>query len=119
MADGQPTDAYRCGQLYAALAALERIGAPNGKVSLDDKETRSKAAANPRTELKGPLERVVAHLMRAQQARKGPEAAALFRSIPDLLPRSKELPVGLGRVERDDFYQGLCAQEKALEAAAK
>ncbi|MGC5412184.1 hypothetical protein ACPXCX_52345, partial [Streptomyces sp. DT225] len=106
MADGQLTDAYRCGQLYAALAALERLGSSNGKVALDDKDVRSKAAENPRGTLPNYLKQAVAYLMAAQHRRKGAEAATVFRAIPDLLPRTKELPGSLSYAQRDDFYMG-------------
>ncbi|WP_260696747.1 hypothetical protein [Streptomyces sp. 130] len=57
--------------------------------------------------------------MAAQHRRKGAEAAAVFRSIPELLPGTKELPGGLNNVQRDDFHLGWCARVKALEAAAE
>ncbi|MYU47911.1 hypothetical protein GTV15_11655, partial [Streptomyces sp. SID7803] len=68
MADGQPTDAYRCGQLYAALAALERLGAPDGRATLDNGTTRAKASENPRGHAEAPSARVMSHLMRAQKS---------------------------------------------------
>ncbi|MEV5653081.1 hypothetical protein [Streptomyces sp. NPDC052291] len=119
MADGQPTDAYRCGQLYAALAALERLGAPDGRAKLDNRTTRAKASENPRGTLKLHLPRVMSHLMRAQKSPRGGEAVKVFRSIPELLPRSRELPGSLNHAQRDDFLQGCLAQEKALGAAAR
>ncbi|MEV5602855.1 hypothetical protein AB0L33_15570 [Streptomyces sp. NPDC052299] len=119
MADGQLTDAYRCGQLYAALAALERLGSSNGKASLDDKGARSKASEKPLNELRRHVEQVVPYLMQAQQLRRGPQAAAVFRAIPELLPHAKELPAHLSHAQREDFHLGWCAQVKALEGAAK
>lgn len=71
MSDAQPTDAYRCGQLYAALAALERLSAPNAKATLDRPGARATASKNPRGALKDHLDRVVTYLMRAQNQRRG------------------------------------------------
>lgn len=119
MSDGQPSDAYRCGQSYAALAALERLGSPSAKASLDRPGERSKASQNPRGTLKAHLDRAVTYLMHARSRRKGPEAAAIFRSIPELLPAAKDLPSSLGFAQQDDFSQGWHAQVKALEAAPR
>ncbi|MGW0933363.1 hypothetical protein [Streptomyces sp. NPDC002666] len=119
MSDAQPTDAYRCGQLYAALAALERLGAPNAKATLDRPGARATASKNPRGALKDHLDRVVTYLMRAQNQRKGEASVAIFRSLPDLLPRTRELPGSLNPSQQEEFCDGWHAQVQALETAPR
>jgi hypothetical protein len=115
MPNDRPTDAYRCGQLYAALAELEKLSAPGRKPSLGEPGARAKASKNPHGSLHRHLARVVEYVMAAQAQRQGSTAALIFQSIPELLPRAKELPRSFGDIQQEEFCHGWHAQVKALE----
>ncbi|MFJ9109357.1 hypothetical protein [Streptomyces sp. NPDC102283] len=109
MANAQPTDAYRCGQLYAVITALEKLASPNGRSALDQPGTRARAAKRPYEFLHKPLNRAVEFLMAARVRRKGAEAEALFLAIPGLLPDSLNLPRTLSDAQQEQFGDGFHA----------
>ncbi|MFI2113095.1 hypothetical protein ACH489_01400 [Streptomyces rubiginosohelvolus] len=109
MANALPTDAYRCGQLYAVITALEKLASPNGRSALDLPGARAKAAKRPYDHLHKPLNRAVEFLMAARARRKGTEAEALFLAIPALLPQTLNLPRSFGDTQQEQFGDGFHA----------
>ncbi|MFD3655723.1 hypothetical protein ACTU45_23460 [Streptomyces sp. 24-1644] len=109
----QPSDAYRSGQLYAALEALQKLG-DVGFRALGRPESRARAAAKPLTHLRDPLWMVGRSYDAARRRGRAAAAGSVFRSIPDLMPSGKELPGSLGPEEQKEFLLGRQAQEDAI-----
>ncbi|MFJ7492130.1 MULTISPECIES: hypothetical protein [unclassified Streptomyces] len=109
MTSGQPVrhaEAYRCGRLYAAIAALQRL-AQNEHHKLGRPESVARAAARPEPILRDPLREVGHYLVQARIRGQGAAADPVFRSIPDFLPPAKDVPSRLEDDERLDFHRGL------------
>ncbi|MFF2325604.1 MULTISPECIES: hypothetical protein [unclassified Streptomyces] len=115
MPEEPPTDAHLCGQLYAALEVLQRL-ADIGFRALGREDTRQRAARKPRTEMTVPLHTVGKSLYWARLRGHGPVAGAVFRSIPDLMPSTRDLPAVLNADQQKDFLRG---REAGLEALGK
>ncbi|MFG2624685.1 hypothetical protein [Streptomyces sp. NPDC048473] len=118
MPDDRPTDACLCGQLYAALEVLQRLG-DIGFRALGREESRQKAAKKPRTEMTVPLHTVGKSLYWARLRGHGPAAGAVFRSIPDLMPSTRDLPATLNPDQQKEFLQGRQTQLGAIEKIGK
>ncbi|ROV64421.1 hypothetical protein [Streptomyces globisporus] len=129
MAIDRLTEAYRCGQLYAALAALERLCGGTHH-PLDDPAKRRQVSTEPRKHLAPHLWKATRSLVDATNQGRGKAAAVVFRQLPDLLPLRRELPgeirVPLRRelpgeirdaAERARFQEGVTAQEAAIGKA--
>ncbi|MFI6059578.1 hypothetical protein [Streptomyces sp. NPDC051286] len=116
MPNDQPSDAYRCGQLYAALAALEKLS-KGERHSLGRLGARVEAAQQPRDRLTGHLKAVGEYVVDARKQGRGPAATAILRSLPDLLPDGRELPHKLNTAQQEEFCDGRHAQEKVFEHA--
>nr|WSW69137.1 hypothetical protein OG461_24730 [Streptomyces sp. NBC_00995] len=115
MSQAQPTDAYRCGQLYAALESLELL-AGIGSRALGRADTRENAAKRPRTHLTEPLIMVGRSLHCARLRGRATAAGAVFRMIPDLLPAARDLPGTQDTGQREEFARG---RRDQLEIIAK
>lgn len=116
MANDRLTEAYRCGQLYAALAALERLGGTHR--SLGKPGTRRQVSTEPRKHLTVHLWQAGRYLAAAANQGEGPAASVIFRQLPDLLPRRRELPGEIrDPAERARFQEGVEAQEAAIGKA--
>lgn len=117
MANDRLTEAYRCGRLYAALAALERLGG-GAHHSLGRPGTRRRLSTEPRKHLTVHLWQAGRYLAEATDRDQGPAAAVVFRQLPDLLPLRRELPGEIrDPAERARFQEGVQAQEAAIEKA--
>ncbi|HWU05840.1 MAG TPA: hypothetical protein VN520_05505 [Streptomyces sp.] len=118
MANDLKAEAYLCGRLYAALAELERLGEGEHH-SLGRPDVVRKLALEPSKHLTRHLHLAGKYLMAARTRGKGGPAAAVFRSLPDLLPSGRDLPGCLratGLQER--FHEGRAAQEATFGKAA-
>ncbi|MEU9623535.1 hypothetical protein ACIODT_23360 [Streptomyces sp. NPDC088251] len=115
MPDDRPTDAHLCGQLYAALEVLQRLG-DIGFRALGREESRQRAARRPRTEMTVPLHTVGKSLYWARLRGHGAEAGAVFRSVPDLMPAARDLPAALSPDQQKEFFRG---RQEQLDAIAK
>ncbi|MET8935651.1 hypothetical protein ABZX28_01360 [Streptomyces rubiginosohelvolus] len=117
MAIDRLTEAYRCGQLYAALAALERLGG-GAHHPLDDAARRRQVSTEPRKHLTPHLWKATRSLVEATDQGRGKAAAVIFRQLPDLLPLHRELPGEIrDTAERARFEEGVQAQEAAIGKA--
>ncbi|MFI1248337.1 hypothetical protein ACH4TY_16795 [Streptomyces anulatus] len=117
MAIDRLTEAYRCGQLFAALAALERLSEGTHH-SLGKPGVRRQLSTEPRKHLTVHLWQAGRYLADATNRDQGPAAAVIFRQLPDLLPRRRELPGEIrDPAERARFQEGVQAQEAAIEKA--
>ncbi|MFF9685785.1 hypothetical protein [Streptomyces sp. NPDC014623] len=114
MADDLEAEAYLCGRLYAALAELERLGEGEHH-SLGRPDVARKLAREPSKHLTGHLHAAGRYLMAARSRGQGRPAAAVFRSLPDLLPSGKDLPGCLRDTAlQQRFHEGRAAQEAAI-----
>ncbi|MFC9244438.1 hypothetical protein ACFT7S_10530 [Streptomyces sp. NPDC057136] len=113
MSGEQPSDAYRSGQLYAALATLQKLGDIDF-CALGRPESRARAAAKPLTHLREPLWMVGKSYDAARRRGRAAAAGAVFRSIPDLMPSGRELPGSLGPEQQQEFLLGWQAQVDAI-----
>ena len=111
-------EAYRCGQLYAALAALQKCS-DGAHHSLGRPATVKDILRSPSKVLNDHLWRVGKYLVTAHNKGYGAEAAVLFRSIPDLLPTRKEPPFALDAGQREQFQLGADAQKAEIEKALR
>ncbi|MEV3892992.1 hypothetical protein [Streptomyces anulatus] len=117
MANDRLTEAYRCGQLFAALAALERLS-EGPHHSLGKPGVRRQLSTEPRKHLTVHLWQAGRYLAGATNRDQGPAASVIFRQLPDLLPRRRELPGEIrDPAERARFQEGVQAQEAAIEKA--
>ncbi|MEU2099277.1 hypothetical protein [Streptomyces globisporus] len=117
MAIDRLTEAYRCGQLYAALAALERLCGGTHH-PLDDPARRRQVSTEPRKHLAPHLWKATRSLVDAAGQGRGKAAAVIFRQLPDLLPLRRELPGEIrDAAERARFEEGVRAQETAIGKA--
>ncbi|WP_103507335.1 hypothetical protein [Streptomyces sp. SM13] len=117
MAIDRLTEAYRCGQLYAALAALERLGG-GAHHPLDDPARRRQVSTEPRKHLAPHLWKATRSLVDATGQGRGKPAAVIFRQLPDLLPLRRGLPGEIrDPAERARFQEGVTAQEAAIGKA--
>ncbi|MDK0519596.1 type I-C CRISPR-associated protein Cas8c/Csd1 [Streptomyces sp. ML-6] len=98
-------EAYRCGRLYAVIAALQRL-AENEHHELGRPQCVERAATRPEPALRDPLRQVGHYLVRARIRGRGAAADPVFRSIPDFLPEAREVPAYLSAEEREDFHRG-------------
>ncbi|MEV6164673.1 hypothetical protein AB0L71_22640 [Streptomyces sp. NPDC052052] len=114
MPDDLPTDAHICGQLYAALEVLQRLG-DIGFRALGREESRQRAAKRPRTEMTVPLHTAGKSLYWARLRGRGAAAGAVFRQIPDLMPSTRDLPASLSEEQQKQFLQGRQAQLDVIE----
>ncbi|WP_328948619.1 hypothetical protein OG778_09520 [Streptomyces sp. NBC_00184] len=105
MSEGQPTDAYRCGQLYAALETLQLL-ADIGSRALGRADTQENAARRPRTHMTEPLIMVGRSLHSARLRGRAAAAGAVFRMIPDLLPAARDLPGSQDAGQCEEFARG-------------
>ncbi|WP_326765699.1 hypothetical protein OG978_14910 [Streptomyces sp. NBC_01591] len=108
MTSAQPvrhSEAYRCGRLYAAVAALQRL-AQNEHHGLGQPGVAEKAAARPEPHLREPLREIVHYLVQARIRGQGAAADPVFRSLTDFLPPAKNVPTSLNVDERPDFHRG-------------
>ncbi|MFF1834603.1 hypothetical protein ACFVXE_10425 [Streptomyces sp. NPDC058231] len=112
-----PNDAYRCGQLYAALEALQSLADVESR-SLSHPESRQKAARQPLTHMKLRLWTAGKYLEFAWRRGRGPAAGAVFRSIPELMPPGRELPGTLSADGQKEFERGRQAQVEAIGKAS-
>ncbi|MFH9615047.1 hypothetical protein [Streptomyces pratensis] len=111
------TEAYLCGRLYAALAELERLGQGEHH-SLGRPDVLRKLALEPSKHLTKHLDQAGKYLLAARNRGQGGPAAAVFRSLPDLLPSGRKLPDSLRDTEMQErFHAGRTAQEAALGKA--
>ncbi|MER6606435.1 hypothetical protein ABT282_11145 [Streptomyces sp. NPDC000927] len=115
MSDDRPTDAHLCGQLYAALEMLQRLGDIDFR-ALGRENTRLRASKRPRTEMTTPLHTVGKSLHWARMRGNGAAAGTVFRTIPDLMPSTKDLPGSLNPDQQQEFLRG---REAGLEAIRK
>ncbi|MEU0834850.1 hypothetical protein [Streptomyces sp. NPDC005969] len=113
MPNDRPSDAYRCGQLYAALEALQTLADVDFR-SLSRPESRQKAARRPRPEIQPRLWESGRYLDKARMKGRGPAAGAVFRSIPGLMPSTRHLPDTLSDDQQKEFEQGRQAQVEAI-----
>ncbi|MGW0545860.1 hypothetical protein [Streptomyces altiplanensis] len=105
MATAKPSEAQLCGRLYATLAALQKLSAPGGNHSLGQPGASARAAERPFDRMNAYLEKMGPYFLKARGRGHGEAAAALLRSIPDLLPPGKELPRAFGHEERQEFCE--------------
>ncbi|MDP5312038.1 hypothetical protein [Streptomyces poriferorum] len=115
MSEGRPTDAYRCGQLYAALETLQLL-ADIGSRALGRADTRENAARRPRTHMTEPLIMVGRSLHSARLRGRAAAAGAVFRMIPDLLPAARDLPGSQDAGQCEEFARG---RREQLEVIGK
>ncbi|MFF2407215.1 hypothetical protein [Streptomyces sp. NPDC058092] len=110
MSDAQPSTAYRCGQLYAALHVLRYVG--TGDRALDKQEARDKVLKRPKEHLGPPLSKAAHYLIEARQkgSERGKAAAELFRAIADFIPADGKLPATLREGEKGEFTKGFHQQ---------
>ncbi|WP_228991311.1 hypothetical protein [Streptomyces sp. DH8] len=117
MANDRLTEAYRCGQLFAALAALERLS-EGAHHSLGKPGTRRQLSTEPRKHLTLHLWQAGRYLLGAANRGEGRAAGVIFRQLPDLLPLRRELPGEIrDAAERARFQEGVTAQEAAIGKA--
>ncbi|MFD9498849.1 hypothetical protein [Streptomyces sp. NPDC060035] len=109
-------EAFRCGQLYAALAALQECS-DGPHHSLGRSATVKDILRAPSKVLNDHLWQVGKYLITARNRGEGAAAAVLFRSIPDLLPTRKEPPYALDPGQREQFRLGVEAQKAEIEKA--
>ncbi|MFB7916678.1 hypothetical protein [Streptomyces sp. NPDC056061] len=114
MPDDRPTDAHLCGQLYAALEVLQRLG-DVGSRALGREDLRLRASKRPRTEMTVPLHTVGKSLYWARMRGHGVAAGAVFRTIPDLMPAAKDLPGSLTADQQEEFLRGRLARLETIE----
>ncbi len=113
MANDRLTEAYRCGQLFAALAALERLSEGTHH-SLGKPGMRRQLSTEPRKHLTVHLWQAGRYLAGATNQGQGPAAAVIFRQLPG----RRELPGEIrDPAERARFQEGVQAQEAAIEKA--
>lgn len=115
MSDDRPTDAHLCGQLYAVLEVLQQLGDVDFR-ALARENTRLRASKRPRTEMTTPLHTVGKSLYWARMRGNGVAAGAVFRTIPDLMPSTRDLPGSLDPDQQQEFLRG---REAGLEALQK
>ncbi|MET7367886.1 hypothetical protein ABZS61_18920 [Streptomyces sp. NPDC005566] len=116
MPNSRHAEAFRCGQLYAALAALQKCSdGPHHSLGLPS--TVKDIVRSPSKVLNEHLWRVGKYLITAHNKGRGAEAAVLFRSIPDLLPTRKEPPFALDAGQREQFHLGVEAQRAEIAKA--
>lgn len=117
MANDRLTEAYRCGQLFAALAALERLS-EGPRHSMGKAGTRRQLSTELRKHLTVHLWQAGRYPVGATNRGEGPAAAVVFRQLPDLLPLRRELPGEIRDApERARFQEGVTAQEAMIEKA--
>ncbi|MFF5895846.1 hypothetical protein ACFY8O_07960 [Streptomyces argenteolus] len=117
MANDLDAEAHLCGRLYAALAELERLG-EGGNHSLGRPDVLRKLALEPSKHLTKHLHLAGKYLLAARNRGQGAAAAAVFRSLPDLLPAGRNLPGSLRDTAlQERFHEGRAAQEAALGKA--
>ncbi|MET9437371.1 hypothetical protein [Streptomyces sp. NPDC006551] len=93
MSETEHRPAYLCGQLHAALRALETIGARTNKLA--EAHSLYQAARSPQNELRKHLKAAGEHIL-AAVARGGAHATAareVFQGIPAFIP-AKGIPSG-------------------------
>ncbi|MFB7212873.1 hypothetical protein [Streptomyces sp. NPDC056255] len=108
MTSAQPVrhaEAYRCGRLFAVVAALQRL-AQNEHHALGQPGAAEKAAARPEPVLREPLREIVQYLVQARIRGQGAAADPVFRSLTDFLPPTRAVPTSLHPDERPDFHRG-------------
>ncbi|MEV6260353.1 hypothetical protein AB0M42_06275 [Streptomyces sp. NPDC051784] len=115
MAVDAQTEAHLAGRLYAVLAELQRLAEGEHRW-LGRPENVKKVATQPRAHLTQHLEQAGKYLLAARNKNSGKQAAALFRSIPDLLPTGRELPSGQHDV-LEHFHAGVAAQREEIARA--
>ncbi|MEV0012847.1 hypothetical protein AB0M10_02755 [Streptomyces sp. NPDC051840] len=115
MAVDRRARAHLAGRLYAVLAELERL-AKGEFHSLGRPANLKRAATDPGKVMTQHFERVGEYLLAARNRNSGKQAAALFRSIPDLLPIGPELPNGQRDV-LEHFHAGVAAQREEIAKA--
>ncbi|WP_327367516.1 hypothetical protein [Streptomyces sp. NBC_01217] len=112
MTSDQPVrhpEAYRCGRLYAAVAALQRL-AENEHHRLGRPEFVARAAAQPEKNLRPYLREVGHYLVQARIRGRRAAADPVFRSLPDFLPPDSDVPNSLNPDQQVDFHRGREAQ---------
>lgn len=115
MANDQKTDAYLCGRLYAALAELGRL-AEGDHHSLSRSEVQRKLLLEPSKHLTVHLHLAGKYLHMATAYNRGGHAAAVFRSLPDLLPSGRDLPGSLrDSALQERFHEGVAVQKAEIE----
>ncbi|MFF9346856.1 hypothetical protein [Streptomyces sp. NPDC014734] len=114
MPEDQPTDAHLCGQLYAALEVLQRLG-DVGSRALGREALRLRASKRPRTEMTVPLHTVGKSLYWARLRGHGVAAGAVFRTIPDLMPAARDLPGSLTTGQQEEFLRGRLDRLETIE----
>lgn len=120
MATAKPSKAQLCGRLYATLAALQKLSAPGDNHSLGQPGASAKAAERPSDHMNGRLKEVIPYFLKARERGHGEAAAALLRSVPDLLPPGKSLPSVFDHRGRQEFCESrfLYAQTLRKEHSA-
>ncbi|MFE3519747.1 hypothetical protein [Streptomyces sp. NPDC059166] len=117
MAKDQAAEAHLAGRLYAVLAELERL-AVGEHHSLGRPDVLRKLAVQPVKHLTEHLHAAGKYLLAARNRGAGTRAAALFRSIPDLLPAGHALPGGQhDQALVESFHAGVAAQREEIAKA--
>ncbi|MCX4508948.1 hypothetical protein OHA27_01255 [Streptomyces sp. NBC_01619] len=111
MADGQESEAYRCGRLWAALHTLRSLGGGRDRRKLAAPDEVRQAEKQPHIHIPRQLDKIGGHFLAARKrgAEHGKAADALVRTALDLLPDGVRFPQNRTVAEQDDFRKGFHA----------